>query len=54
MVPEWRLHKVQSPIVLKHDESNEYDHFAPLEYHGHWDEGGEATLTNNGFTGKIY
>jgi len=52
-VPEWRLHKVQSPIVLKHDESNEYDHFEPLEYHGHWAKEGEATLSNNGFTATL-
>jgi hypothetical protein len=53
-VPEWRLHKVQSPILLKHDETNHYDHFEPLEFHGHWDQGGEATLSNNGFTGMPF
>ena len=50
-VEEWRLHSVQSPIALKHEESNEYDHFEPLEFHGHWDNDGEASIKNNGFTG---
>lgn len=53
-VAEWRLHSVQSPIELKHDESNEYDHFDPLEFHGHWDEAGEATFNNNGYTGRYF
>lgn len=43
---------MQSPIHLKHDESNEYDHFEQLEFHGHWDNEGTATFTNNGYTGK--
>lgn len=51
-VSEWRLHSVQSPIELKHDESNEYDHFDPLEFHGHWDKAGEAVFNNNGYTGN--
>lgn len=50
IIPEWRLQKVQSPIELTHDETNEYDHFEPLEYHGHWDQGGKALFTNNGYT----
>lgn len=53
-VAEWRLHSVQSPIELKHDESNEYDHFEPLEFHGHWDKAGEATFNNNGYTGMYF
>jgi carbonic anhydrase len=40
--------------LLKHDETNHYDHFEPLEFHGHWDQGGEATLSNNGFTGMPF
>ncbi|KAK9882176.1 hypothetical protein WA026_019690 [Henosepilachna vigintioctopunctata] len=53
IVPEWRLQKVQSPIKLTHDESNEYDHFEPLEFHGHWDKGGKATFKNNGYTATL-
>lgn len=52
-VEDWRLHKFQSPIELTHDESIHHDHFEPLEFHGHWDEGGDTTFTNNGFTGII-
>lgn len=54
MIPEWRLQKVQSPIELKHEDSNEYDHFEPLEFHGHWDVKGSATFTNTGYTGMIH
>ncbi|XP_023014834.1 carbonic anhydrase 3 [Leptinotarsa decemlineata] len=52
-VAEWRLQKVQSPIELQHDESIHHDHFEPLEFHGHWDVGGDATFTNNGFTATL-
>jgi len=52
-VADWRLQSVQSPIHLKHDESNEYDHFEPLEFHGHWDKEGSATFTNNGYTATL-
>lgn len=52
-VKEWRLHSVQSPIELKHEDSNEYDHFEPLEFHGHWDQEGDATFTNNGYTATL-
>ncbi|GLV42112.1 Carbonic anhydrase 3 [Carabus blaptoides fortunei] len=52
-VPEWRLQKVQSPIKLNHEDSNEYDHFEPLEFHGHWDNEGSATFTNNGYTATL-
>ncbi|XP_018569036.1 carbonic anhydrase 2 isoform X2 [Anoplophora glabripennis] len=52
-VEEWRLHKFQSPIQLNHDESIHHDHFEPLEFHGHWDDEGEATFTNNGFTATL-
>lgn len=51
-VEDWRLQSVQSPIELKHENSNEYDHFDPLEFHGHWDNEGTATFTNNGYTGN--
>ncbi|XP_017772110.1 PREDICTED: carbonic anhydrase 2 [Nicrophorus vespilloides] len=53
MVEEWRLQSVQSPIELKHEESNAYDHFEPLEFHGHWDNEGTATFTNNGYTATL-
>lgn len=53
MVEEWRLQSVQSPIELKHEDSNEYDHFDPLEFHGHWDDEGKAKIDNNGFTGNL-
>lgn len=53
IVPEWRLQKVQSPISLTHDKSNEYDHFEPLEFHGHWDQGGQAVFNNNGYTATL-
>ncbi|GJQ69590.1 hypothetical protein Trydic_g6684, partial [Trypoxylus dichotomus] len=49
-VEDWRLQKVQSPIALKHEDSNAYDNFDPLEFHGHWDDEGEASITNNGYT----
>ncbi|XP_071051534.1 carbonic anhydrase 1-like isoform X2 [Onthophagus taurus] len=52
-VEEWRLHGVQSPIELKHDETNEYDDFDPLLFHGHWDNEGEAMIVNNGYTATI-
>lgn len=52
-IEQWRLHSVQSPIELKHEESNEYDHFDPLEFHGHWDNEGMATFTNNGYTATL-
>lgn len=51
MVPEWRLQKVQSPIEINHEDSSAYDHFEPLEFHGHWDVKGSATFTNTGYTG---
>lgn len=54
VVEEWRLTKVQSPIELKHEDTIPHEHFEPLEFHGHWDEGGEASFTNNGFTGKQF
>lgn len=50
---EWRRHSTQSPIILKHDESNEYDLFDPLEFFGHWDNEGSAIFTNNGYTGQL-
>lgn len=53
-VEEWRRHSVQSPIELRHDESNEYDNFEPLEFYGHWDAEGKTTFTNNGYTGISY
>ncbi|CAH1186924.1 unnamed protein product [Phyllotreta striolata] len=53
LVEDWRLHKFQSPIELTHDDSIDHDHFEPLEFHGHWDEGGDATFTNNGFTATL-
>ncbi|XP_065169340.1 carbonic anhydrase 2 isoform X2 [Atheta coriaria] len=53
MVEEWRLQSVQSPIELKHEDSNEYDHFDPLEFHGHWDDEGKAKIDNNGFTATL-
>ncbi|XP_018334982.1 carbonic anhydrase 2 [Agrilus planipennis] len=53
IVEKWRLHKVQSPIELKHEESNECDHFEPLEFHGHWDVAGSGNLFNNGFTATL-
>ncbi|KAJ8967844.1 hypothetical protein NQ317_005515 [Molorchus minor] len=52
-VEDWRLNKIQSPIELKHDDTVEHDHFEPLEFHGHWDEAGEATFTNNGHTATL-
>ncbi|CAH1972883.1 unnamed protein product [Acanthoscelides obtectus] len=52
-VAEWRLHKVQSPIELNHDDSIHHDHFEPLEFHGHWDTHGIAAFTNNGFTATL-
>ncbi|KAI4457349.1 carbonic anhydrase [Holotrichia oblita] len=52
-VEDWRLQKVQSPIALKHEDSNEYDNFDPLEFHGHWDSEGDASFTNNGYTATV-
>lgn len=52
-VEEWRLHKFQSPIQLNHEESIHHDHFEPLEFHGHWDDEGDATFANNGFTATL-
>lgn len=52
-VEEWRLQSVQSPIELKHEDSNEYDHFEPLEFHGHWNDEGIASFTNNGYTATL-
>ncbi|CAH0559002.1 unnamed protein product [Brassicogethes aeneus] len=53
VIDKWRLEKFQSPIELNHDDTIHHDHFEPLEFHGHWDEGGEATFTNNGFTATL-
>ncbi|XP_060524873.1 carbonic anhydrase 2-like [Cylas formicarius] len=53
LVAEWRLHKFQSPIELKHDDSIHHDHFEPLEFHGHWDKGGKAFLKNTGKTAVL-
>lgn len=53
LVAEWRLHKFQSPIELKHEESISHDHFEPLEFHGHWEKRGEATFTNTGKTAVL-
>ncbi|CAH1126035.1 unnamed protein product [Ceutorhynchus assimilis] len=53
LVAEWRLHKFQSPIELKHEESISHDHFEPLDFHGHWDKLGEATFENTGKTAVI-
>jgi len=53
LVEEWRLHKFQSPIELRHEESISHDHFEPLEFHGHWDKVGEASFTNTGKTAML-
>lgn len=51
-VDDWRTQKFQSPIEFKHDETVYHIHFDPLEFHGHWDLGGIATIKNTGHTGK--
>lgn len=52
-IAAWRLQKFQSPIQVKRDESIHHDHFEPLEFHGHWDNVGEATFENTGKTAVV-